>query len=170
MPKRVLIIDTSVLSCWLRIPGKDRCGPREDLWDFDRIERLLIEEIEAKSTLVLPVATLIETGNHIAHSNGDRFILAQQLAEVLRKTAEEEEPWAAFEHQSALWRVDNLRQLSEQWPKLAAQGLGIGDATIVDVAKYYAGAGMFDVVILTGDRGLKSFEPTPTLVPRRRAK
>ena len=27
MSKRVLILDTSVLCCWLQVPGKDEAGP-----------------------------------------------------------------------------------------------------------------------------------------------
>ena len=47
-------------------------------------------------------------------------------------------------------------------------GQSLGDASIVDVANYYASAG-FAVEIFTGDQGLKAYEP-PTLpvIPRRR--
>lgn len=169
MGRRVLIIDTSILNCWLQVPGKETCGPDEDRWDFDRTDACLQQAIRDGATLVLPVATLIETGNHIAHVAGDRYTLAEGLVDILNKTLNEEEPWAAFEHQSELWTTANLNRLAEEWPQLAARGLGIGDATIMDVADYYAKVGTLDVQILTGDRGLSQHQPiSPTLPPRRR--
>ncbi|MGV8691211.1 hypothetical protein ACV35Z_34765, partial [Pseudomonas aeruginosa] len=65
MTKKVLILDTSVLCCWLRVPGKDTAGPLDDQWTPERIDAL-IEQEKQQSTFVLPLATLIETGNHIA--------------------------------------------------------------------------------------------------------
>lgn len=168
MPNRVLILDTSVLCCWLRIPGKETAGPQEDRWDHARISELLAAENKRGSTFVLPLASLIETGNHIAQSGGSRYELAQALAQHLRSAADATSPWAAFTDQSVLWEPDNLLQLADQWPPLAAQRISIGDATIKDVAEYYARAGC-EVVILTGDAGLKSHEPAqPVAIPRRR--
>jgi hypothetical protein len=67
-----------------------------------------------------------------------------------------------------LWQTDNLQLLAETWPTLASGGLSIGDATIKDVAEYYAKAG-YSVEILTGDAGLKAHEPAhPIPQPRRR--
>jgi hypothetical protein len=114
------------------------------------------------------MATLIETGNHIAQANGDRYAVASELSSILNKVVKEEEPWAAFTFQSKLWEKENLLKLAAEWPELAARRISIGDATIKDVANYYSGAG-FSVEILTGDQGLKSYEPDVELpVPRRR--
>ena len=55
-----------------------------------------------------------------------------------------------------------------EWPELAAQKISIGDATIKSVADYYAKTGL-EVEILTGDAGLKAYQPvTPVSTPRRR--
>jgi hypothetical protein len=168
MKGKILIFDTSILCCWLQVPGKTTCGPTDDRWDKKRINNLIAREQKAKSTFVLPVASIIETGNHIAQTSGDRFKLAQQLAAKLRDTANKTSPWAAFEHQAELWNKESMNRLADEWPKLAAQGLGIGDATIKDVAEFYAKIG-YDVEILTGDEGLKTHQPAkPPLVPRRR--
>jgi len=49
--------------------------------------------------------------------------------------------------------------LSEYWPELAqGQRLSLGDATIKDVAEYYAQMG-WQIEILTGDKGLKHMNP-----------
>lgn len=166
---KVLIIDTSILCVFLRVPDMDDCGPDSDKWDYNRVCRKLEKEIMDKSVLVMPVATMIETGNHIAQANGDRYSAAERLSEIIVKTANEEEPWAAFTAQSPMWDRENLIRLGKEWPQLAVQGISIGDATIKDVAEYYAKAG-YEVEILTGDVGLKSYQPInmETMIPRRR--
>lgn len=167
MKSKVLILDTSVLCCWLQVPGKETAGPLEDRWDHTRIKDLLAEEDSKGSTFVLPMATLIETGNHIAQAPEHRFECAMELANCLRQAADESSPWAAFTDQSKLWTPSALHSLAEAWPRLAASGMSLGDATIKDVAEYYAEAG-WKVEILTGDKGLKAYEPPPRPVPRRR--
>ena len=168
MSKRVLILDTSVLCCWLQVPGKEEAGPVNDRWNHNRINVLLEQERAKDSTFVLPIATLIETGNHIAQASSHRFERATSLAAYLGEAADAQSPWAAFTDQSSLWESENLRALAETWPQLASGGTSIGDHTIKDVAEYYAKAGYF-VEILTGDAGLKAYEPArPVTVPRRR--
>ncbi|MDD2744100.1 MAG: hypothetical protein PHV02_17690 [Rhodocyclaceae bacterium] len=165
--RRVLILDTSVLCCWLRVPGKEETGPVDDRWDHARIDALLQKERELNSTFVLPVATLIETGNHIAQAASLRFERAQDLARCLHEAAQARSPWAAFTDQSQLWATENLRTLADEWPALASKKISIGDATIKDVAEYYAKAG-FSVEILTADAGLKAYQPAQALPPPRR--
>ena len=168
MSKRVLIFDTTVLCCWLKVPGKEEAGPVNDRWSHDRINVLLEQERAQNSTFVLPIATLIETGNHIAQAPCHRFERATSLAGYLREAADAQSPWAAFTDQSPLWHAESLRTLAESWPQLANGGTSIGDHTIKDVAEYYAKAGYF-VEILTGDAGLKAYEPAqPVAIPRRR--
>lgn len=145
----------------------DDCGSDKNKWNYERISKKIKNEIKNKSTLVLPMATLIETGNHIAQANGDRYTIATALANIMKKVANEEEPWAAFTFQNKLWNEGSLIKLADHWPILAAQGISIGDATIKDVADYYVESG-YSVEILTGDAGLKAYEPSTANIPRRR--
>ncbi len=166
--RRVLVIDTSMLCCWLKVPGKETSGKAQDLWDFNRIETLLKKEAAMGSTFVLPIATLIETGNHIAQASEYRFERASALCQHLQGALDAKNPWAAFTQQADLWKEDHLALLAQNWPSLAASKLSIGDATIKDVAEYYAKADCY-VEILTGDAGLRAYQPaTPTVQPRRR--
>lgn len=168
MSRRVLVMDTSVLCCWLAIPGKETAGPDEDRWDRARISNLVEKEEKGGSIFVLPLASLIETGNHIAQSGGNRFKVARDLSDIIVKAADAKTPWAAFTDQADLWGSDRLKKLADDWPPLAAARTSIGDATIKDVAEWYAQAGM-SVEIITGDAGLKAYEPqAPVLQPRRR--
>ncbi len=168
MMKRVLIIDTSILCVWLVVPGMDACGPDVDQWDKQRVDQKLNEELTKRTIFVLPLASIIETGNHISKARHSRKERGEALAELMRKSADEESPWAAFSDQSVLWSAEKLKDLADSWPELAAQKLSLGDATIKDVAGYYAQLG-YAVEILTGDHGLKAYEPVaPVAVPRRR--
>lgn len=168
MSRKVVIIDTSVLCCWLKVPGKETAGPDHDRWNYERVEILLAKEKGNGSTFILPLASIIETGNHIAQSSARRYECAQSLAKHLHDVADGTTPWAAFTEQSTLWEPQNLKALADTWPPLAASNISLGDATIKDVAEQYARGG-FEVEILTGDKGLKSYEPLqPAAIPRRR--
>jgi hypothetical protein len=70
---KILIFDTSVLCCWFKIPGKETCGPETDSWNHSRISELVKREQKKGALFVLPVASIIETGNHIAQAKGNRF-------------------------------------------------------------------------------------------------
>ncbi|HZF53668.1 MAG TPA: hypothetical protein VE093_33705 [Polyangiaceae bacterium] len=166
--RRVLVIDTSILCVWLGVSGKETCGAGDDRWDRARVAAIIAREEEDGATFVLPLATILETGNHIAQGKGNRHAEAKKLADLMAKAADGMSPWAAFTHQTDLWGPEALRDLAKSWPPLAAQRLSIGDATIESVASFYERAG-YDVEIMTGDRLLKARQPAPPPpVPRRR--
>lgn len=165
--QRVLVIDTSILCCWLQINGKETSGPSDDIWDYNRVDNHINERLNDGWFLVLPLASLLETGNHIANSAGLRFEQATELGNMLRKSANRDAPWAAFVDQAALFEQSKLIDIANNWPELAAGGMSIGDYLIVDVANYYARAGI-EVELLTGDEGLKAYQPAvPVKAPRR---
>lgn len=166
---KILIIDTSILCVWLKIYRMDHAGPIDDLWDFSRIDTKINEEIVNGTTLVLPLATIIETGNHIAYSNGNRYKLAVSFCNLVEQTANNQTPWAAFTVQTELWEKENMIELARKWPAFATRKLSMGDATITDVADFYSKMGN-EVEIFTGDAGLKALEPKPKSplgIPRR---
>ncbi len=165
--KRVLIIDTSILCIWLKVPGMDTCGPGNE-WTKQLVNEKIEKEKEKNTIFVLPLATIIETGNHIAQAAHSRKERGEALADLMRKSADQQTPWAAFSDQSVLWSEEKLKSLANSWPGLAAQKLSLGDATIKDVAEYYSQM-QYAVEILTGDQGLKAYQPPePVQVPRRR--
>jgi hypothetical protein len=152
----------------LSVPGKETCGLQGDLWDKQRVEKTLSEE-EANGTLfVLPLAVIIETGNHIAQSK-NAWDCAKALCNIIKRTLDSESPWAEFTQQNVLWTPEELHRLADEWPTYAVSKLSIGDMTIKTVAEYYAEM-RFVVSILTGDAGLKAYEPiSKPLIPRREA-
>jgi hypothetical protein len=169
MKRKILVIDTSILCCWLEVPGKETCGTSENQWDYTRVQQLLDEEEKQGALFVLPLATIIETGNHIAQAAKDRYECAQKLVDIIRKALDKQSPWVQFSEQAELWTTQELHKLIAEWPNLANQRVSIGDATIKTVAEYYARVDGWEVEIVTGDAGLKSYEPAkPVRVPRRR--
>ena len=168
MKKKVLIFDTSVLCVWLKVSGKETCGPEDNRLTYDDVNAKIEEEKSKGTTFVLPIASIIETGNHIAHSTGDRHVVGHAFANIISATADQISPWAAFTEQSELWKKENLKVLAKRWKESVISGQSLGDASIVDVANYYASA-EFEVEIFTGDEGLKAYEPsTPVVKPRRK--
>jgi hypothetical protein len=166
--KSVVVIDTCILCVWLGVPGKETCGPDAGRWNFAKVDQDIQRHIEIKSSLILPLTTIIETGNHISQAAGDRFALAMKLGEIILKTAEAVSPWATFSEQLDRWTPGNLKKLAKDWPSLAAQKMSIGDATIKEVADYYAKMGC-SVTLFTGDQQLAAYQPAPPpMVPRRR--
>ncbi|MDM8548265.1 hypothetical protein [Candidatus Venteria ishoeyi] len=67
--RKILVIDTSILCVWLEIPGKTTCGTSNDHWDKVRVDDVIAQEEQQGAMFILPLASLIETGNHIAHAN-----------------------------------------------------------------------------------------------------
>ncbi len=165
---KVLVIDTSILCVWLQVPGKLECGADNDRWDSARVSIYLDKEIKHKATFVLPLAAIIETGNHISQAPDHRYEAAQRLSRVISDTIVQSTPWAAFTDQSYMWSKESLLKLAVEWPGLAAEHISIGDYSIKQVAEFYAQSGC-SVEILTGDAGLKSYQPSiKPPVPRRR--
>ncbi len=159
--RKVLIIDTSILCVWLEVPNMETCGKDLDKWDKQRVDQVLQKEEDNKTTFVLPLATIIETGNHIAQAaSKTRHEKAQNLANVIKLAADGNTPWAVFSEQlDMLWNREEMKKLAIEWPPLAAQKISIGDATIKKIAEYYYARNCI-VEILTGDAGLKAYEPS----------
>ena len=141
MKKKVLIFDTSVMCVWLQVPGKDTCGQGETALTYNIVRKKIENEKKEGTIFVLPIASIIETGNHIAHADGDKFKIGDTLANLISQTADSKSPWAAFTEQSTLWKPDKLKALAERWKETVICGQSLGDASIVDVADYYAQMG-----------------------------
>lgn len=163
-----MIIDTSILCVWLRVPDMSPCGPQDNQWDYERVNAKIEEERQLGTLFVLPLAVIIETGNHITQARGDIYTLVNEFADFIIQSADGTIPWATFTAQSSLWNVDGIKSLAQRWRATGITRQSIGDASIVDVAEYYAEAGN-DVEILTADEGLRSYQPISSIrVPRRR--
>lgn len=168
MRKKVLIIDTNILCVWLKVKDMYPIGQDNQITP-EAVEAYINQAVSDGSTLILPLAVIIETGNHIEHSSGDVYQKAQELVEMIKKAVNEETPWAAFTQQRELWQGEGLLNLTQRWMENVSSGQSFGDASIVDVANYYFSMD-YEVEIYTDDDGLKSYEPKrlQQQTPRRR--
>jgi len=114
--------------------------------------------------LVLPIATIIETGNHIAQASDGhrRRACAKAFVELLRLTAEGRVPWVLH---SVAWDARMLNLLCDgpgavgEFVEMAGSGLlGAGDVAILAECELYASrtAGV-DVRIWTHDERLAAY-------------
>jgi hypothetical protein len=117
----VCLIDTSVFVEILNVPQKASQHPQ--------IMQQLQEKIKANESLFLPMATIIETGNHIAQNgNGNqRRQCAVKFVTQVQKALRGESPFKPIrflqEEDLQLWLVD--------FPDSAMRGSGLGDLSII---------------------------------------
>lgn len=116
----VVIVDTSVLVNILDVPGRNE--RRELVLDQ------LGERIEAGDHLFIPMAAIVEVGNHIAHvaSGTQRRDAAVRFVREVRSALNGEAPWKPINFPS---NEDVLRWLDE-FADAATRRMGMGDLSI----------------------------------------
>lgn len=127
MPE-VVFVDTSVLLNILDVPGKN--SHRELIVTEYRTLR------EAGAILVVPIAAVVEVGNHLAQlgSGHDRRDRARRFEAILRAALERRAPWVVSgaswdgEFLLGLLNGDGLRP---GLVDLCASSVGSGDASIL---------------------------------------
>jgi hypothetical protein len=148
------MLDTSVLCELLQVPGKSSLAKnREVIADLDR-------RCGDGERLVIPVTAVIETGNHIAQCDGDRYAVAERLVQLLRQAVSEDGPWRVLQSRlgteflTALCDGDSTGQTLET---LAAQRVGAGDvAILVERDQLLADTALATIGVWTFDEGLKA--------------
>lgn len=148
----VTLIDTSVLCELLQVPGKSRPNRKaEVLAEVD-------QRWMAGERFVIPVTAVIETGNHIAQSDGNRFEVAGRLVRLLQVAISGESHWRVLQTQlgadflSALCEGDSTGQSLQT---LAAAKVGAGDvAILVERDQLLAGSAVRSAQVWTFDEGL----------------
>lgn len=146
----VRFIDTSVMLNLLEVPGK--CA------DSQMIKEEFRQIIKNNETLILPIATVIETGNHIAHiSNGSsRRTIASKFGEFLKKTAEREAPWQLY---GIELDKEGLLYLAEHIEEYAIRQVGVGDMSIIYAYEQYKSntPGIGRIMIWSTDTHLQGY-------------
>lgn len=157
----VVFIDTSILLCILDVPGKNQ--NRAPIY-----KEFLDLATNGDNTLILPAATIIETGNHIAQlSEGNvRRDRMTKLSDLLMRSASAAAPWVVGK---ADWSQTFIQDLVAGVPdvpieslvELATQRVGIGDASIIHEAHVYRNSTSTpsgqNIRIWTLDAGLQAF-------------
>jgi len=117
----VAIVDTSILCNILNIPQRN--GERE------RIIKELEQFLEEETTLLLPMAVVYETGNHIAQisNGGNRRRFAEFFVKQVKKAITGEAPWQVMQ----LPTTEEVGEWLSGFPDSAMGGAGMGDLSII---------------------------------------
>lgn len=116
----IVIVDTSVLLNIIDVPGRNQ----RKVEVLDRLASL----IEENDHLFIPMAAIVEVGNHIAHvANGvQRRNAAARFVREVRSALADEAPWKPVNFPS---NQEVLNWLDE-FPDSAMRGVGMGDLSI----------------------------------------
>ena len=157
----VCIIDTSVFLNLLNVPCKNQ--------DKEATIQSYSEFVELEVTFILPMATIIETGNHIAQNgNGTaRRETAKRFCETVKGAFTGEAPYRTSEFPDTaeilLW-LDKFPQLAGQnkSPTKTTEGTSFGDLSIIsEYEKCVKKFSMTEVFIWSLDSDLSQFRHTP---------
>ncbi len=118
----IALVDTSVFCNYLKVPGRDQ--------DAEAIIEKYEFYVSEKVNLLLPIATILETGNHIAHiPNGQaRRQTAIHFTNEVQKALDSKFPWAVPQ---PLLEPETLRQYLADFPDRAMRGISLGDLSII---------------------------------------
>ena len=154
MGGKCILIDTSILLELLNVPYMAKQS--EQIWaSFDKMEK-------SGGIFYIPLATIIETGNHIAQ-NGDgreRRRCAQEFVGFITNVLNSKSP---FKYLSFLTKED-LQGWIDEFPEYAmrndskGKGMGIGDLSIIkDMEKLHQQYPTADIIVWSLDGHLDSY-------------
>ena len=117
----VVLIDTSVFCNLVPVPGLDQ--------DAAAVLAAFEQHIQERVTLLLPMTTVLETGNHIGHLPQGRLrrTTAQAFCRLVLDAIEGTAPWTP----TPFWEIDAMRVWLNEFPDAAMSGKGMGDLSIV---------------------------------------
>ncbi len=157
----ICLIDTSIFLEILNVPNynQHRASVLEDFQTY----------AQSGCTFLLPMATILETGNHIAQ-NGDgtmRRITALRFVKAVKEAFTGEAPWRT----TTFPNTTEILLWIDQFPELAGknkapdkqEGTSFGDLSIIEeFNKSCKRFPMSEVFIWSLDRDLQSYHQTPT--------
>ena len=116
----IFVVDTSVLLNILDVPGRNQAR--------EAVLARLGELIEAGDHLFIPMAAIVEVGNHIAQvANGaHRRAAAERFVVEVRQALSDQAPWKPINFPSN----DEVLGWLGAFPDSATQGVGMGDLSI----------------------------------------
>ena len=118
---KVHFIDTSVLVELLNIPNMNARHVQAKT-EYEQL-------VSNRDVFVLPIAVLVETGNHIAHiDDGNvRYQIAGYFSDLVQKAINAEDNWNTVPEIPK----ETLERIMSQFPVQAQAKTGFGDVSIV---------------------------------------
>lgn len=160
MNSSLIIIDTSIFLNILGVPSKSQ--------DKKNIRESLETYIRSDASLILPMATILETGNHIAQ-NGDGNIrrkIADKFCVEIHKAINNEAPYKV----SSFPSNEEVKSWIDKFPNLAManksptkqEGTSFGDLTIIqEFEKQKLLHKNYEIWIWSLDGDLEQYRYTP---------
>ncbi|MDV2981600.1 UNVERIFIED_CONTAM: hypothetical protein Q9R71_30945 [Actinomycetes bacterium ARC8] len=150
----VSFIDTSILCNLVPVPGRDQKALE--------VKQELTERLGRGERFILPITSVIETGNFIAQlANGwERRETAERLDAILRLISEGKAPWVLND---VAWDKSFLKQLLDgadtetNYVEHAVCQLGVGDLCIITERFQYWKRSQIRATIWTLDEQLSSY-------------
>lgn len=151
--KAVAIVDTSILCNVINIPHMNS--------ERQKVIQELKNYLEEDTNLLLPMAAVYETGNHIAQlkkNGGNRRQLAEVFIKEVKKAIEGEAPWQVMQ-------LPNMEEVGEwlgNFPDSAMRGAGMGDLSIIkEWEKMVRQTPNYRIFIWSLDSDLQGYDHTP---------
>lgn len=118
----VILVDTCILLNVLNVPAFNQHRTAV----FAELDRL---SADPGVNLLLPMAAIIETGNHIAQlADGQhRRKFATVFAEAVRGALRGDAPWRAMQTPG----IEAIEKWLDEFPDHAMRGVGMGDLSII---------------------------------------
>jgi hypothetical protein len=157
----ICLIDTSVFVNMLNVPGLNQ--------QAERVGADFIEYAGNGCTFILPMATILETGNHIAQ-NGDgrlRRQTAQRFCDAVRAAFDDEAPYGLSEFPSTREVFEWLAEFPDKAGQnksdsRTGEGTSFGDLSIIkEYEKCLARFPMSELFIWSLDSDLEAYHHRP---------
>lgn len=148
----VAIVDTSIFCNVLNLPNMNA--------DRKEVIRDMEEFIKNRTSLLLPMASVYETGNHVAQLNDGniRRRFAEIFVKQVKKAMTGEAPWRTMQFPTQ----DELSNWLNKFPDEAMRGAGIGDISIINEwEKFRTKTPDHRVFIWSIDKHLRGYDSHP---------
>lgn len=127
----ICIIDTTVFLNLLNVPGRNQ--------DKDKVTASFKEYADLGATFILPMATIIETGNHIAQNGdgGTRRKTAQRFCKAVKGAFSGDAPYQPSEFPNSTEVLTWIDKFPDQAganksPQKIGEGTSFGDLSIIE--------------------------------------
>lgn len=117
----VILVDTSIFLNVLNVAGFNQ--------NANQLRRELENFIVNDDYLLLPIAAIVETGNHVAHlsDGGNRRRCAETFVEQVKLALSGEAPWTP----TSVPDAERLADWLTEFPEHAMREISLGDLTII---------------------------------------
>lgn len=150
----IRIVDTSVFCNILGVPNRSQ--------NQGKAINELTRYRERGDSLLLPMAAVYETGNHIAQQGegSERREVAELFVKQVQKAMEGESPFSPTQ----IHNSEEVKGWLEDFPDDAMRGIGIGDRSIIEIWSQQCTLNQARrVVIWAYDDDLDGYDREPTV-------